>query len=66
MKDICSEEYDSILRDGHEGEKNFRWSSSFHELAFKMPMLMKLLLSLVSGVDDSRKVILVVLLLAPY
>lgn len=59
MKGICSDEHDSILRDTYEGVKHFKWSRFFDELVQKMPFLIKLLVSLVGGSDDSKRMILV-------
>lgn len=59
MKGICSDEHDSILRDTYERVKHFKLSRFFDELVQKMPFLIKLLVSLVGGSDDSKRIILV-------
>ena len=62
MKVICSESHDSILRDCNEGIRFFKWERLFKEMCDQMPTLTTLLLSLVSGKDDTKRIILVCVL----
>lgn len=58
MKNICSESHDSIIRDSNEGIRNFRWDRLFHELSQNMPTCVSLLLSMIPGKDDGKRVML--------
>lgn len=58
MKDICSDSHDSIIRDSNEGVRNFRWDSLFYELSRNMPTCVSLLLSIIPGKDDGKRVML--------
>lgn len=62
MKVICSESHDSILWDCNEGIRFFKWERLFKEMCDQMPTLTTLLLFLVSGKDDTKRIILVCVL----
>ena len=59
MKAISSDAHDSLLRDSNDGIKYFKWDGLFGELSRHMPTCVSLLLSLISGKDDSRRIVLV-------
>ena len=59
MQGISSDKSNSIILDNNEGVRQFRWSSLFHELNQKMPVMVKVLWSLVVGSDDNHRTVLV-------
>jgi hypothetical protein len=59
MNEICSDDHDSIIKDTYDGIQYFKWDRLFFELARKMPTLMKFLLALIQGKNDSKRVCLV-------
>ena len=56
---MCSEYHNSILYDSFDGIRYFKWDRLFHELSQGMPTLIKLLLSLLHGCEDGKRVILI-------
>ena len=64
MKFISSDDHNSLLRDSNDGIKHFKWDRLFGELSHYMPTCVSLLLSLISGKDDSRTVMLVCVIIS--
>ena len=59
MKAISSDKSNSIIQDNNEGVRQFQWISLFHELNQKMPVMVKVISSLVVGSHDNHRIILV-------
>ena len=64
MKLISSDDHNSLLRDSNDGIKDFKWDRLFGELSCYMPICVSLPLSLISGKDDSRRVMLVCVIIS--
>ena len=64
MKFISSDDHNSLLRDSNDGIKDFKWDRLFGELSRYMPTCVSLLLSFISGKDDSRRVMLVCVIIS--
>ena len=64
MKFISSDDHNSLLRDSNDGIKDFKWDRLFGELSRYMPTCVSLLLSLISGKDDSQRVMLVCVIIS--
>jgi hypothetical protein len=59
MKDICSDQSDSVIRDMYDGVIFFSWDRLFSELTKKMPILMKLLGGFVNDSNEKKRTPLV-------
>jgi hypothetical protein len=59
MRDICSAQSDSVIQDMYDVVKFFRWDRLLFELTRTMPVLMKMLGSLVVDSNDKKRIPLV-------
>ena len=57
IKLISSNEHNSILRDNHEGVKNFSWENIWEELVINVPTLVKIIASLIHDPSEDKPVV---------